>query len=46
VSQPSYRAKRRVPQVIAITFFVLAAYMIDALVVDLPARPHPERSPA
>lgn len=38
-------AERRVLQVIAVTFFVLAAYVVVASVIDLAARAHPERSP-
>ena len=36
--------RRRGIAVIAVTFFVLAAYEIDALVTDLAARSPPERS--
>jgi divalent metal cation (Fe/Co/Zn/Cd) transporter len=41
----SDRAERRVLRVIAVTFFVLAAYVVVASVIDLAARSHPERSP-
>jgi hypothetical protein len=52
---PARRAKQRsaqlagqapVTRVIAVKFLVLAAYVIVALVIDLAARSHPERSPA
>jgi len=38
-------AERRVLRVIAVTFFVLAAYVLVGSVIDLTARAHPERSP-
>lgn len=38
-------AERRVLQIIAVTFFVLAAYVVVASVIDLASRAHPERSP-
>jgi divalent metal cation (Fe/Co/Zn/Cd) transporter len=41
----SERAERRVLRVIAGTFFVLAAYVLIAAVIDLAAQSHPERSP-
>jgi len=34
-----------VPWIIAITFFVLAAYVVIGSVVDLATEAHPERSP-
>ena len=39
------RAERRVLRIIAITFFVLAAYVVIGSVVDLATEAHPERSP-
>ncbi|MGB8769433.1 MAG: cation transporter, partial [Candidatus Korobacteraceae bacterium] len=36
---------RRVLRIIAVTFFVLAAYVVVASVIELAARAHPERSP-
>jgi divalent metal cation (Fe/Co/Zn/Cd) transporter len=33
-------------RIIAVTFFVLAAYVLIGSVIDLAARAHPERSPA
>jgi len=39
------RAERRVLRIIAITFFVLAAYVVIGSVVDLATQAHPERSP-
>jgi divalent metal cation (Fe/Co/Zn/Cd) transporter len=41
----SERAERRVLRVIALTFFVLAAYVLAGSVIDLATRAHPERSP-
>lgn len=43
--RPSERAERQVLRVIAITFFVLAAYVLIGSVVDLATQAHPERSP-
>jgi divalent metal cation (Fe/Co/Zn/Cd) transporter len=40
------RAERRVLRVIAVTFFVLAAYVLIGSAIDLAVRAHPERSPA
>ncbi len=40
------QAERRVLRIIAVTFFVLAAYVLIASVIDLAAGAHPERSPA
>ena len=40
------QAERRVLRIIAVTSFVLAAYVIVAGVIELAARAHPERSPA
>jgi divalent metal cation (Fe/Co/Zn/Cd) transporter len=40
------RAERRVLRVIAVTFFVLAAYVLIGSAIDLAARAYPERSPA
>jgi divalent metal cation (Fe/Co/Zn/Cd) transporter len=39
------QAERRVLRIIAVTFFVLAAYVVIASVIDLTAQAHPERSP-
>ena len=39
-------AERRVLRVIAVTFFVLAAYVLIGSAIDLAIRAHPERSPA
>jgi len=39
-------AERRVLRIIAVTFYVLAAYVLTGSAIDLPARAHPERSPA
>jgi divalent metal cation (Fe/Co/Zn/Cd) transporter len=44
-SHPSERAERQVLRVIAITFFVLAAYVLIGSVIDLATQAHPERSP-
>ncbi len=38
-------AERRVLRIIAVTFFVLAAYVLVGSVIDMVARAHPERSP-
>jgi divalent metal cation (Fe/Co/Zn/Cd) transporter len=38
-------AERRVLRIIAVTFFVLAAYVLIGAVIDLATRAHPERSP-
>jgi len=40
------RAERRVLRIIAVTFFVLAAYVLAGSAVELATRAHPERSPA
>ena len=40
------QAERRVLRIIAVTFFVLAAYVLVGSVIDLATRSHPERSPA
>jgi divalent metal cation (Fe/Co/Zn/Cd) transporter len=40
------RAERRVLRIIAVTFFVLAAYVLVGSVIDLASQAHPERSPA
>ena len=42
----SDRAEHRVLRIIAVTFFVLAAYVLIGSAIDLAARAHPERSPA
>jgi divalent metal cation (Fe/Co/Zn/Cd) transporter len=42
----SEQAERRVLRTIAVTFFVLAAYVLAGSVVDLATSAHPERSPA
>lgn len=39
-------AERRVLRIIAVTFFVLAAYVLAGSVIELATRAHPERSPA
>ncbi len=39
------RAERRVLRIIAITFFLLAAYVVIGSGIDLATRAHPERSP-
>ena len=43
---PSERAERRVLRIIAVTFFVLAAYVLTGSVIDLVTTAHPESSPA
>ena len=40
------QAERRVLRIIAVTFFVLAAYVLAGSVIDLATGSHPERSPA
>jgi divalent metal cation (Fe/Co/Zn/Cd) transporter len=45
-SRPDELAERRVLRIIAVTFFVLAAYVLAGSAIDLAARAHPERSPA
>jgi divalent metal cation (Fe/Co/Zn/Cd) transporter len=42
----SEQAERRVLKIIAVTFFVLAAYVLTGSVIDLATQAHPERSPA
>jgi divalent metal cation (Fe/Co/Zn/Cd) transporter len=44
--QPDERAERRVLQVIAVTFYLLAAYVVISSAFDLATRSHPARSPA
>jgi divalent metal cation (Fe/Co/Zn/Cd) transporter len=44
--QANEQAERRVLRIIAITFFVLAAYVLAGSVIDLAVQAHPERSPA
>jgi divalent metal cation (Fe/Co/Zn/Cd) transporter len=39
------RAERRVLRIIAVTFFVLAAYVLIGSAIDLGTQAHPERSP-
>ena len=39
------RAERRVLRIIAVTFFVLAAYVLIGSAIDLADQAHPERSP-
>jgi divalent metal cation (Fe/Co/Zn/Cd) transporter len=39
------QAERRVLRIIAVTFFLLAAYVVTGSAIDLAARAHPERSP-
>jgi len=43
--QPNGHAEHRVLRIIAITFFLLAAYVIISSAIDLAAGAHPERSP-
>jgi divalent metal cation (Fe/Co/Zn/Cd) transporter len=43
--QANERAERRVLRIIAVTFFVLATYVLVASVIDLASQAHPERSP-
>lgn len=43
---PDEQAERRVLRVIAVTFFVLAAYVLAGTAIDLATRAHPEQSPA
>jgi divalent metal cation (Fe/Co/Zn/Cd) transporter len=43
--QANGRAEHRVLRIIAVTFFVLAAYVLAGSVIDLATRSHPERSP-
>lgn len=43
--EPSEGAERRVLQIIAVTFFVLAAYVIISSAIDFATQAHPERSP-
>jgi divalent metal cation (Fe/Co/Zn/Cd) transporter len=38
-------SERRVLRIIAVTFFVLAAYVLAGSVIDLASQAHPERSP-
>jgi divalent metal cation (Fe/Co/Zn/Cd) transporter len=45
-SHPSEQAEQRVLRIIAVTFFVLAAYVLTGSVIDLLTQAHPERSPA
>ena len=45
-SRANDRAERRVLRIIAVTFFVLAAYVLVGSVIDLATQAHPERSPA
>jgi len=44
-SHTSEQAERRVLKIIAVTFFVLAAYVLTGSVIDLATQAHPERSP-
>ena len=44
-SRANDRAERRVLRIIAVTFFVLAAYVLVGSVIDLATQAHPERSP-
>jgi divalent metal cation (Fe/Co/Zn/Cd) transporter len=44
--QASERAERRVLRIIAVTFFVLAAYVLAGSIIALASGAHPERSPA
>jgi divalent metal cation (Fe/Co/Zn/Cd) transporter len=43
--QANEMAERRVLRIIAVTFFVLAAYVLAGSVIDLATQAHPERSP-
>jgi divalent metal cation (Fe/Co/Zn/Cd) transporter len=43
--QPDKRTERRVLRIIAVTFFVLAAYVVIGSVIDLLTSAHPESSP-
>jgi divalent metal cation (Fe/Co/Zn/Cd) transporter len=43
--QPDERAERRVLRIIAVTFFVLAAYVLIGSVIHLATSAHPESSP-
>lgn len=44
-AEPGQQAERRVLRIIAVTFFVLAAYVLIASALDLATHAHPERSP-
>jgi divalent metal cation (Fe/Co/Zn/Cd) transporter len=44
--QPDERAERRVLRIIAVTFFVLAGYVLIGAAIDLATGAHPGRSPA
>jgi divalent metal cation (Fe/Co/Zn/Cd) transporter len=44
--QVNERAEQRVLRIIAVTFFVLAAYVLAGSVIALTSQAHPERSPA
>lgn len=39
------RAEHRVLRIVAVTFFILAAYVVISSVIDLATQAHPERSP-
>src|SRR5882724_1872881 len=43
--QPNEQAVRRVLRIIAITFYLLAAYVVISSAIDRATRAHPERSP-
>ena len=45
-SRANEQAEQRVPRIIAITFFVLAAYVLIGSVIELATRAHPGRSAA
>ena len=44
--QPDEHAERRVLRIVAVTFYLLAAYVVISSVIDLATGAHPERSPA
>jgi divalent metal cation (Fe/Co/Zn/Cd) transporter len=44
-SPASEQTERRVLKIIAVTFFVLAAYVLGGSAIDLATQAHPERSP-
>jgi len=44
-SRANELAERRVLRIIAVTFFILAAYVLIGSAIDLASRAHPERSP-
>jgi divalent metal cation (Fe/Co/Zn/Cd) transporter len=44
--QVNEQAERRALRIIAVTFFILAAYVLIASIINLATQAHPERSPA